>query len=56
MSRKIAALAELDDYLVKIEGWDCEKMAPTKRDLAERDVSESLASGETTSSLSDYQH
>jgi len=47
MSRKLAALDELDDYLVKIVGWDCETQAPSatasKRGvLVERDVNDDL--------------
>jgi hypothetical protein len=34
LSRKLSKLADGDDYLVMIEGWDCEMQAPTKRDLA----------------------
>jgi hypothetical protein len=51
MSRKIAALDELDDYIVKIEGWDCEKQTPSAsadkgRTFTERDVTDDLTSGQ----------
>ena len=34
LSRKLSKLSDNDDYLVKIEGWDCNKQAPLKRDLS----------------------
>jgi hypothetical protein len=54
MSRKLAALDELDDYLVKIVGWDCETQAPSttagKRGvLVERDLTDDLTGGQITS-------
>ncbi|KAJ7805719.1 hypothetical protein B0H14DRAFT_2320794, partial [Mycena olivaceomarginata] len=31
MSRKISRLVDGDDFLVKIEGWDCDKQAPVPK-------------------------
>ena len=53
MSRKLSRLVDGDDFLVKIEGWDCDKQAPVKRELPssfeKRDVSDSddLTSGKS---------
>jgi hypothetical protein len=35
MSRKLAALADGDDFKIVIKGWDCDKQAPVKRSLPE---------------------
>lgn len=37
MSRKLAALADGDDFKIVIKGWDCDKQAPVKRSLQEPD-------------------
>ena len=46
MSRKISSPAEEEDFLVVIEGWDCDKQEPLKRrEVEERSISDDLSSG-----------
>ena len=41
MSRRMSRIAEDEDFMVIIEGWDCEKGEPTRK----RDISDDLTGG-----------